>query len=145
MAQEGGRAIRPLEGADGEWSGMTTPSALSIACCCSVLAVYGLRCGLMIPPTDCLEIDVCLAPEREHDGWSYVDLELDPIRHESGVIQIEDYDEFDVACRDGWITPETARIALDTALAMEAALRKREEPLGDEGWMRLNTRQERTW
>src|SRR5262245_52971908 len=86
-----------------------------------------------------LEIDVCLAPECEHDGWSYVDLELDPIRHESGVIQIEDYDEFDVACRDGWITPENARIALDTALAMEGALRKREEPLGDEGWRRLNT------
>src|SRR5262245_16814473 len=85
-----------------------------------------------------LEIDVCLPPEREHDGWTYVDLELDPIRHESGIIQIEDYDEVDAVRRNGWITPENARIALETASAMEASLRKREEPLGDEGWMRLN-------
>jgi hypothetical protein len=84
-----------------------------------------------------LEIDVCLAPERKHDGWSYVDLELDPIRHEGGMIEIEDTDEFDDACRSGWIRPEDARMAHETALAMETALRNHEEPLGDEGWRRL--------
>src|SRR5262249_42523500 len=85
-----------------------------------------------------LEIDVCLAPESEIDGWSYVDLELDPVRHRNGVIEIEDYDKFEVACRNGWITSNEARVAQETAVAIEAALRTRAEPLGDEGWRRLD-------
>jgi hypothetical protein len=84
-----------------------------------------------------LEIDVCLAPKREKDGWSYVDLELDPIRHEGAAVTIEDYDEFDEACRNGWMTPEEAQIANATAAAMEFALLHRIEPLGDEGWRRM--------
>ena len=85
-----------------------------------------------------LEIDVCLCPQREHDGWSYIDLELDPVRHEDGSVEILDRDEFDVACRSGWIESEHAEIAHATALAMEVALRNREEPWGDEGWRRLD-------
>lgn len=90
-----------------------------------------------------LEIDICLPPERENDGWSYVDLELDPIRHENGVIAVEDHDEFESACRNGYITSDEARIAQETAVAMEAALRKRDEPLGDEGWFKLGTLRQR--
>jgi predicted RNA-binding protein associated with RNAse of E/G family len=89
-------------------------------------------------PTDKrLEIDVCLAPERTDDGWSYVDLELDPVRHANGVIEIQDHDEFVVACRDGWITAEDAAIADATAKTLATALQKREEPLAEEGWRRL--------
>jgi len=90
-----------------------------------------------------LGIDICLAPERKHDGWSYVDLELDPVRHESGMTEVEDSDEFADACRSGWIRPEDARRAHETALAMETALRNREEPLCDEGWRRLAVLHER--
>jgi hypothetical protein len=86
-----------------------------------------------------LEIDVCLPPRRETDGWSYIDLELDPVRHESGDTEIQDLDEFDDACRKGWIAEGDARIAKETAAAMELALIKRVEPLGEEGWLRMNS------
>ena len=39
-----------------------------------------------------LEIDICLPPQREDDGELDVDLELDPIRHESGLIENQDRD-----------------------------------------------------
>lgn len=84
-----------------------------------------------------LEIDVCLPPQREDDGWSYVDLELDPIRHESGLVEIQDRDEFEDACQRGWITPENAKAANATAEAMEMWLSRRDEPLGQEGWKKL--------
>ncbi len=84
-----------------------------------------------------LEIDVCLPPERVEDGWSFVDLELDPIRHEGGIIEIEDRDEFETACRDGWIAAPDAEMAQATAIALEAALHTREEPLGESGWLKL--------
>ncbi len=86
-----------------------------------------------------LEIDVCRPPLRESDGWSYIDLELDPIRHEPGKIEIEDRDEFDEACRGGWISADEARIANETAATMEFALKERTEPLGEEGWRRLKS------
>ena len=85
-----------------------------------------------------LEIDVCLRPQRVHGGWSYVDLELDPVRHESGIVEIEDRDEFDLARQSGWIAARDAEVAEATAITMQAALREREEPLGDEGWRRLD-------
>jgi Protein of unknown function (DUF402) len=85
-----------------------------------------------------LEIDVCLPPERVADGWRFVDLELDPVRHErGGDIEIEDWDELADARRDGWMTPADAAIAEQTATAMEAALRERRAPFDDEGWRRL--------
>lgn len=85
-----------------------------------------------------LEIDVCLRPERVVDGWAYVDLELDAVRHADGTIEIEDRDEFDIACSNGWITVSDGKIAELTANAMAAALREREEPFGIEGWQRLD-------
>src|SRR5688572_15905936 len=37
-----------------------------------------------------LEIDVCLPPEPLGQAWRYVDLELDPVRHEQdGRVEIE--------------------------------------------------------
>jgi hypothetical protein len=84
-----------------------------------------------------VEIDISLPPERTAAGWTYVDLELDPIRHEDGTVEVEDHDEYDDACRNGWITPEHAAIALETAQRMADRLRAREEPWGDEGWRRL--------
>jgi hypothetical protein len=90
-------------------------------------------------PTDRrIEIDICLPPERVRDGWRYIDLELDPVRHADGTVEIQDHDEFEAACRNGWITAADAEIALGAAPAMEAALRRREEPLGEEGWRRLD-------
>lgn len=89
-----------------------------------------------------LEIDVCLPPQRDPDGWSYIDLELDPVRHEDGRVEILDRDEFDAACRSGWIDAADAERALAAATFMEVALRNRQEPWGDEGWRRLVAAQE---
>jgi hypothetical protein len=85
-----------------------------------------------------VEIDVCLPPTRESDGWSYIDLELDPVRHEDGTIEIQDRDEFDTACRNGFISENDAQMADAVANTIEAALRNREEPFGNEGWRRLD-------
>jgi hypothetical protein len=89
-------------------------------------------------PTDrSVAIDICLPPERTTDGWSFVDLELDAVRHSSGVVEIQDNDEFEAACRNGWITAAEAEVALVTAAAMADALRDHVEPWGDAGWQRL--------
>jgi len=84
-----------------------------------------------------LEIDVCLRPERVHDGWTYVDLELDPVRHGSGVVEIQDEDEFETARSNGSMTEDDAEIATTTSLRMAEVLRLHREPFGNEGWRRL--------
>lgn len=85
-----------------------------------------------------IEIDVCLPPTPTDAGWSFVDLELDPVRHEhTGIIVVEDRDEFEDACGNGWISPEEAVVATSTAARMEEALSHRLEPWGDAGWRRL--------
>ena len=85
-----------------------------------------------------LEIDICLPPEREEYGWSYVDLELDLFLHADGTVEIADRDEFDLACRNRWMSVEDERLALETTSVVEKALRSREAPLGDDGWRRLD-------
>jgi predicted RNA-binding protein associated with RNAse of E/G family len=57
-----------------------------------------------------------------HDAWTFVDLELHAVRHATGTVDIEDWDEFEIACRDGWITARDAEIATSTATALEVAL-----------------------
>lgn len=86
-----------------------------------------------------IEIDVCLPPTATDVGWSFIDLELDPVRHENtGDVEVEDRDEFEEACESGWITLEEATIALTASQRMTQALSKRTEPWGDEGWRRLS-------
>ena len=72
-----------------------------------------------------LSIDVCLPPEETELGWRYVDLELDPVRHSDGRVEIEDVDEFDAACRAGWISVEHAALAQRTSQAMARCLESR--------------------
>jgi len=84
-----------------------------------------------------VEVDVCLPPERTPDGWSFVDLELDVVRHESGGVEIQDEEEFEVARRAGLITAHDSEVALATVRVMADKLRTREEPWGDSGWNKL--------
>jgi hypothetical protein len=85
-----------------------------------------------------LEIDVCLPPERTADGWRYVDLELDPVLHESDArVEIEDRDEYDEARSRGWMSPADADLALRTAEDRAEALRRRVEPWQARGWQLL--------
>jgi len=85
-----------------------------------------------------LEIDVCVPPEPVTDGWSFVDLELDVIRHEdTDRTEIVDHDEFDAARRAGLIGQASADLALATATELQAQVRDRIEPLGSAGWRKL--------
>jgi len=59
-----------------------------------------------------LSIDVCLPPEPRPDGRRYVDLELDPVRHEAdGRVEIEDWDEYQESVDAGWMTRSDADLA----------------------------------
>jgi len=85
-----------------------------------------------------IEIDVCLQPLETPTGWSFVDLELDPVRHEAtGLVEVQDRDEFEHAVGRGWMSSADAEFALTHASAIENALISRLEPWGDEGWARL--------
>ncbi|MEV0425105.1 DUF402 domain-containing protein [Micromonospora sp. NPDC050495] len=85
-----------------------------------------------------LEIDVCLPPERTEGGWRYIDLELDPVLHErDSRVEIEDWDEYEQACRDGWMSAEDAKLARSTAEDRAGALRRRDEPWQERGWQLL--------
>jgi hypothetical protein len=65
------------------------------------------------------------------------------LRHPSGdrrtgLIEIEDIDQFDAACDQGWIARGDSRIAKAAAELMDSALGKRTERWGDDGWRRLH-------
>lgn len=75
-----------------------------------------------------------------------MDLELDPVRHERGQIEIEDEDGFSQAVALGWIAPNHAAKAQTVAAEYADLLRIRAEPWGTAGWDRLaaiQTRPER--
>jgi hypothetical protein len=90
-------------------------------------------------PTDTrLEIDICLPPERTEAAWQYIDLELDPVLHQQDSrVEIEDWDEFEEACRNGWMSPDDATLAQSTARDRAAALRRGDEPWLERGWQML--------
>ncbi len=82
-----------------------------------------------------LEIDVCLPPEETEVGWRYIDLELDAVLHERDHrVEIEDWDEYEQACRAGWMSGDDAELAVSTAEDRAGALRRRDEPWQARGW-----------
>jgi predicted RNA-binding protein associated with RNAse of E/G family len=86
-----------------------------------------------------LEIDVCLPPELTDEGWRYVDLELDPVLHEQDSrIEIEDWDEYEEARRDGWMSADDAELAQSTSEELAELLRSRSEPWQARGWQLLD-------
>lgn len=87
-----------------------------------------------------IEIDVCLPPERTDQGWRYVDLELDPVRHEqTSRIGIEDEDEFEESRRRGWMSPAEAGLARHAADDGARMLRQRDQSWSARGWRLLDT------
>lgn len=82
-----------------------------------------------------VEIDVCLPPERTERGWTYVDLELDPVLHvDEGRVEIEDWDEYDDAIRDGHMSVDDAELARATAEDLAGILRAGDAPWLARGW-----------
>lgn len=85
-----------------------------------------------------LEIDVCLPPELTRAGWRYIDLELDSVLHErDSRVEIEDWQEYEQACRNGWMSANDAKLAQFTAEDRAEALRRRTEPWQERGWQML--------
>lgn len=88
-----------------------------------------------------VEIDVCRPVERTPGGWRYVDLELDPVRHEnSGRIEIEDDDEYEEALRRGWMSAADGELARRTADDLAAALADPGDDRWRHGWEVLDRR-----
>jgi hypothetical protein len=81
----------------------------------------------------------CLPPEPTDQGWHYIDLELDPVRHEDGRVEIEDEDgdELTEAREQDWMSADDAELARRVADETVLLLRDHVEPGGDEGWRRL--------
>jgi hypothetical protein len=87
-----------------------------------------------------VSVDVCLPPARTAQGWTFVDLELDPVRHESGLVEVDDEDEFAVACHNLWIDHHEAALARAASERAVRLLIERIEPYGSVGWTRLDGR-----
>ncbi|GAB3239537.1 DUF402 domain-containing protein [Kineosporia babensis] len=82
-----------------------------------------------------LSIDVCLPTERTPHGWTFVDLELDPVRHETnGRVEIEDWPEFDQALAQEFMSSSEGDLARRTAEQTAEMLRRGEAPWLRQGW-----------
>jgi hypothetical protein len=84
-----------------------------------------------------ISVDICTPPTLTNGQWVYTDLELDPIAHQNGGVEIEDEDEFTLACDAGIITPAEALAARTAADSVAAMLRRKEEPFGHIGWTKI--------
>lgn len=85
-----------------------------------------------------LEIDVCLPPEGTETGWQYIDLELDSVLHQrDSRVEIADWDEYEQASRNGWMSPQDARLARATAEDRAQVLGRR-EAWQERGWRMLS-------
>jgi hypothetical protein len=85
-----------------------------------------------------IEIDVCLPVERTATGWRFVDLELDPVRHENdGRVEIDDEDEYEEALRKGWMSARDGELARATADSLAQVLRDDREAWISRGWRLL--------
>jgi uncharacterized protein DUF402 len=100
----------------------------------------------LIPPggwwvASCADGEVCAeicTPAELVDGvWTYIDLELDPYRDEAGGVRVDDWDEFEDACRLGFIPADEERAARSAADEVEDLLQRRVEPFDQVGVQRL--------
>ena len=85
-----------------------------------------------------LSVDICTPPTLVDGEWCYTDLELDPIRHSDGRVEIHDEDEFVEAREAGLIAWDEAIKARSAAEEVERCLRDRTEPFGRYGWDKLD-------
>jgi len=82
-------------------------------------------------------VDICIPVTLVNGTWTYVDLELDPVGNEEGFDFLEDLDEFEYACGQGWISNDEADAARRTAQQIEAMMNDGAEPFKSVGWRRL--------
>lgn len=111
-----------------------------MSCCSYCTRTVRGWCGGVDDPADRrIELDVCLPPERTAEGWRYVDLELDPVRHEQEHwIEIQDEDEYQDSVRQGLMTPAEADLARRSADEGARLLLRPDQPWWSHGWRMLS-------
>jgi hypothetical protein len=85
-----------------------------------------------------LTVDISLPPVLADGLCTYVDLEIDLYKTNTGQIGVVDVDEFDDACAVGQISDDEQREALAATELVEALLRGDSPPMDHSGWRRLD-------
>jgi len=80
-----------------------------------------------------IAVDVCSWTRREDDVLRFQDWELDPFLLRSGVVGVEDLDDFADARAAGRLDQESAEAALAAAAWSERRLRRRSAPFDGQG------------
>jgi hypothetical protein len=85
-----------------------------------------------------ISAEICAWIRRDTDVVSFMDWELDPFRLRSGVVAVEDLDDFAEAREAGLLNNEDAESALAAAAWVERALRRESAPFDTRGDRRLD-------
>lgn len=84
-----------------------------------------------------VSVEVCDWARRESDVVVFVDWELDPFRFRSGLVGVEDLDDFVEARAAGLLSDQAAELALAAAAWAERGLRAGTAPFDGRGDRRL--------
>lgn len=84
-----------------------------------------------------ISVDVCGWVRREADTIVFTDWELDPFRLRSGLVAVEDLDDFVAARTAGRLDADSAERALAAAAHIERSLRHQTAPFDGRGDRRL--------
>lgn len=74
--------------------------------------------------------DIAKPPTRDTPGWTFIDLELDPLRDLSGNVIVEDWDEFNQAVSAGQISTREAEHAREECARLVAMLQQHDSHSG---------------
>lgn len=85
-----------------------------------------------------ISVEICGWIRRDTDVVSFMDWELDPFRLRSGLVAVEDLDDFSDARAAGLLTDEDAERALAAAAWVERHLRHQAPPFDSRGTRRLD-------
>lgn len=75
-----------------------------------------------------ISVDICHWTRRDSSTAAFIDWELDPFRLRSGLVAVEDVDDFTEARDAGLLTDEEADLALQSAAWVERALKRQVTP-----------------
>lgn len=84
-----------------------------------------------------ISVEVCTWIRRDTEVISFLDWELDPFRLRSGLVAVEDLDDFAEARHGGLLSDEDAEKALAAAAWVERTLRRQSAPFDTRGDRRL--------
>ncbi|WP_163541856.1 hypothetical protein [Occultella kanbiaonis] len=84
-----------------------------------------------------VSVEVCDWVRRDRDVIVFMDWELDPFRLRSGLVAVEDLDDFADVRAHGLLGRDQAELALAAAASTERGMKLRTAPFDDRGDLRL--------